>query len=277
MDNKLIPMDELSRMAHAVAKSGLFGIRTVEEAISLMLIAQAEGLHPGIVARDYHIINGRPALKADAMMARYQAAGGKVAFTDYTDERVTATFSHPAGGEITVTWDLERAKKAQLGGNGMWKKFPRQMLRSRVVSEGIRATFPGCVVGVYTPEEVCDFEDVEKTPAKAPKKATPAKDTHKTEKASQEPSKREETAPVEEAVIVQTTEKPVPTESAKPTAAEFARLIAEARKAIIDAGLKSRQECFDLVSNACGREVMEWSQCSPDELHRVIEYTKETM
>jgi len=31
------------------------------------------------------------------------------------------------------------------------------MLRSRVISEGIRAVFPGCVVGVYTPEEVQDF------------------------------------------------------------------------------------------------------------------------
>ena len=31
------------------------------------------------------------------------------------------------------------------------------MLRARVISEGIRAVFPGCVVGVYTPEEVADF------------------------------------------------------------------------------------------------------------------------
>ena len=31
------------------------------------------------------------------------------------------------------------------------------MLRARCVSEGIRSVYPGCVVGVYTPEEVQDF------------------------------------------------------------------------------------------------------------------------
>ena len=37
------------------------------------------------------------------------------------------------------------------------------MLRARVASEGIRSVYPGCVVGVYTPEEVQDFTP---TPAK---------------------------------------------------------------------------------------------------------------
>ena len=32
------------------------------------------------------------------------------------------------------------------------------MLRSRVISEGIRTVYPGCVVGTYTPEEVEDFQ-----------------------------------------------------------------------------------------------------------------------
>jgi hypothetical protein len=32
------------------------------------------------------------------------------------------------------------------------------MLRARVVSEGIRTVFPGCVVGTYTPEEIQDFD-----------------------------------------------------------------------------------------------------------------------
>jgi hypothetical protein len=32
------------------------------------------------------------------------------------------------------------------------------MLRARVISEGIRTVFPGVAVGVYTPEEVADFD-----------------------------------------------------------------------------------------------------------------------
>ena len=124
-----------------------------------MAVAQAEGLHPATAARDFHIIQGRPALKADAMLARFQQAGGKVDWKDYTDERVTGVFSHPNGGELAVTWTIEQASKIGLvkPGSG-WQKFPRAMLRSRCISEGIRSVFPGSVTGFYSPEEVSDFE-----------------------------------------------------------------------------------------------------------------------
>lgn len=153
-----ITFNDIERMATAVAKSKLFGLQTPEQAIGLMLIAQAEGLHPAIAARDYHIIQGRPALKADAMMARFQQAGGKVEWKTLTNERVTGVFSHPQGGSAEISWSLDDAKRIGLAGKDNWKNYPRAMLRSRVVSEGIRTVYPGCVVGVYTPEEVADFD-----------------------------------------------------------------------------------------------------------------------
>ena len=165
----LVPISDIERMATAVAKSGLFGIKTSEQGVALMLIAQAEGLHPAIAARDYHVIQGRPALKTDAMLARFQQAGGKVIWKTYTDDEVTGTFSHPAGGELTVTWTLAQAKRIGLAGKDNWKSYPRAMLRARCVSEGIRSVFPGCVVGVYTPEEVEDFSPTPPAPAKASK------------------------------------------------------------------------------------------------------------
>ncbi len=83
--SNLVPFNEIESMAIAVSKSGLFGMKTPDQAIALMLLCQAEGLHPAIAARDYHIIQGRPALKADAMLARFQQAGGKVEWKVYTD------------------------------------------------------------------------------------------------------------------------------------------------------------------------------------------------
>jgi len=163
MSNALVTMDDINFMGNAISKSGLFGMKTPEQAIALMLIAQAEGMHPAIAARDYHVIQGRPALKADAMLARFQTAGGKVNWDVYTDAEVKATFSHPAGGSVTLSWTLEQAKRIGLAGKDNWKNYPRAMLRARVISEGIRTVYPGCVVGVYTPEEVADFE-----PAKRP-------------------------------------------------------------------------------------------------------------
>lgn len=161
MSNQLavIGVSEIGKMADAVAKSGLFGMKKPEEAMALMLIAQAEGTHPALAVRDYHIIQGKPALKADAMMARFQQAGGRVEWHKISDEEVSATFSHPSGGSAPITWTKEDAVRAGFWGKDNWKKFPRQMLRARVISEGIRTVFPGVVIGVYTPEEVQDFDD----------------------------------------------------------------------------------------------------------------------
>jgi hypothetical protein len=152
-----IGFSDVERMANAVAKSGLFGVRTPDQALSLMLIAQAEGLHPAIAARDYHVINGKPTLKSDAMLARFQAAGGSVSWgPSYTEQKVAATFKHPAGGSVSIEWSLDMAERAGLTRNPTWKSYPRQMLRARVISEGVRAVFPGVAVGVYTSEEMQD-------------------------------------------------------------------------------------------------------------------------
>lgn len=163
-----VAFEHQCRMAEAFARSGLFGVKTADQALALMALCEAEGLHPAIAVRDYHIINGKPALKADAMMARFQAAGGRVKWTAMSDERVCGEFSHPAGGTVEIDWDAKRATTAGFWGKDNWKKFPRAMLRARVISEGIRSVFPGVIVGTYTPEEVQDFE-----PAKPDNKITP--------------------------------------------------------------------------------------------------------
>ncbi len=156
----MIPYADMEKMATVIAQSGLFGVKNPTQALALMLLSQAEGLHPATAARDYHVIQGRPTLKADTMLARFQAAGGVVEWHDYTDKVVRATFSHPRGGKVTVAWTLETAKEAELAGKDMWKKFPRAMLRARVISEGIRTVFPGVLAGMYTLEEVRDMQDV---------------------------------------------------------------------------------------------------------------------
>jgi hypothetical protein len=126
--------------------------------MAIMLLCQAENLHPAIAMRDFHVIQGRPALKADAMLARFQQAGGSVKWEEYTDERVSGSFSHPNGGSVTVTWTFEMAKKIGLTAKDNWRNYARAMLRARCVSEGVRTVYPGCVVGVYTPEEVETFK-----------------------------------------------------------------------------------------------------------------------
>jgi len=155
-DYQLIPFGEIQAMALVVAKAGSFGFKSPEQAAALMLVAQADGLHPAKAATHYHIIQGKPTLTADAMLARFQAAGGRVKWETYGDDQVSGTFTHAAGGSVTITWTLERARKA---GVGNLEKFPAAMLRARCISEGVRTVYPGVIVGMYTPEEVSTFPE----------------------------------------------------------------------------------------------------------------------
>lgn len=154
MTTALVPYTELERMAASVANSKLFGVKTKDEALAIMLLSQAEGVHPMVAVQTYHIISGRPSMKADTMLARFQQQGGKVEWHTLSDTKAEATFSHPAGGSVRIDWTIERAAKAGLAKKDVWIGYARAMLRSRVISEGIRTVLPGVIQGIYSPEEL---------------------------------------------------------------------------------------------------------------------------
>lgn len=159
------PLQQIERVANVVAKSGLFGVKSVESAMAVMLLAQSEGVHPMEAVKDWHImeIKGRTivSMKAEAMLSRFQEAGGKVVWHKLSDDAVSATFSHPQGGEATIDWDVARATRANLINKDVWQQYRRAMLRSRVASEGIRTVLPQVLRGRRTPEENMHIEDPE--------------------------------------------------------------------------------------------------------------------
>jgi hypothetical protein len=155
----VVTYQDMRGMARDIAASGLFGMKNETQVLALMAVAQAEGKHPAIVARDYDIIQGRPAKKAEAMLRDFIASGGVVKWIELSDTRCEAEFSHPSGGTVRIDWDLHRVKRAEIKNAAMYAKYPRQMLRSRVVSEGVRAVCPLATSGFYVPEEVQDISD----------------------------------------------------------------------------------------------------------------------
>jgi len=157
MANEIIAFNELSQMATTMARSGMFG-KTPDQMLSLMMIAQAESLHPAIAAMEYDIIQGRPALKGQAALARFQQSGGSIKWITRTEAEARAVFTHPQGGSLEISWTIERARKMALDQKDNWKKQPGTMLQWRCVSEGVRAVFPACLNRMYLAEEVQDFE-----------------------------------------------------------------------------------------------------------------------
>lgn len=172
-------VNDIREMADTAAKSGLANMNA-PQLMTLMLLCESEGLHPMQAIRRFHIIEGRPSMRADAMQAEFQRHGGRIRWIKTTAQECEAEFSHPRFHPDPV---LVRVTLQELTDNGValgkwengkrkikdtYRKFPRSMLRARVISEGVRAVDPSVVVGIYTPEEVDDFQSAETVPVDAP-------------------------------------------------------------------------------------------------------------
>ena len=155
--SNIIPFQDVQGMAQAIAKSGLFGMKTPEQALALMLVAQAEGQHPATVTQDYDIIQGRAARKTHSVLARFQQMGGSVEWHELSDTVADASFSHKSGGTLRIQWTFDQAKRAGLTNKDNWRNYPRAMLRARCIAEGIRAVYPAALGGMMVSEEAQDL------------------------------------------------------------------------------------------------------------------------
>jgi len=148
--------ETLKEMALVVSQNKMFG-KSKEEALALMMVAQAEGVHPMQAILEWDLIQGKPALKSTALMARFQKAGGRIEYIERTDSVCEAKFSHPQGANVTVRWDLAKAEKAGLAGKANWKSFSGQMLAARCIAEGVRACYPAVLSNLHTDDELMEI------------------------------------------------------------------------------------------------------------------------
>jgi hypothetical protein len=185
MGNEIVPaarvfgLPDLQIMAQSVAQSRLFpGIESEQAALCLMLLCESEGLHPMQALRRFHVIEGKPSMRADAMQAEFQRRGGLVRWGKSNAQVCEASFVHPVHAPdpgVTITLALQELVDS--GVATCWSKqendwvlkknyrqFPKSMLRARVISEGVRMVDPGVVVGIYTPEEIDDRDVIDVTP-----------------------------------------------------------------------------------------------------------------
>lgn len=158
--SNIVPINDIQKMATSATKSGMFPVKSIEQAMTLMMIAQSENIHPMSAFMMYDIIGGKPALKATEILSRFQKSGGMVEWLETSNDIAKGKFTHPKGGSITIEWNMERAKKAGLSDRDNWKKHTAQMLRARAVTEAVRAIYPVCLNNMHSSDEVIDFAEV---------------------------------------------------------------------------------------------------------------------
>ena len=177
IENPMAAIAELGNMFH---KSGIMGVATPGDGAVVALTCMCEGITPLEFAKTYHIINGRPSMRADMMHAKFRAAGGRVTWINMGDDgkAAEATFEFD-GQSAPIKYTIEDAKNV-VGdkldkADSNWKKDRGAMLRARLITKAIRILAPELIAGVYTPEELEDAGAVS-TPAPAKDRAARKKE-----------------------------------------------------------------------------------------------------
>lgn len=109
--------------------------------------------------RFVHIVEGKPTISAEGMVALVRRAGHSIGGSTTPTEATATGKRHDTGDEMSVTWTLQAAKDAGLAGKDVWKRYPSAMCWARAVSQLCRMLFPDVLLGTsYTAEELGDTD-----------------------------------------------------------------------------------------------------------------------
>ena len=183
----------------AEAATRFTGAQSVAEGKAVMLTCLQEGLTIVEFSRRYHLLDGRPTMRTDAMLAEFRLNYGgkfKIVQCDEHGSEIHLTDADGVTTEWRMTWEqmqesrwpwkpVKGAKgqtipissvpvaQRELKTNWSTAEDRENMMWARLVSKALRRVCPELVAGVYTPEEAQDFtpEDNGAAPAERPKAA----------------------------------------------------------------------------------------------------------
>jgi len=152
-------MPELMQLAAMAGKTGFFGAKNQEQALLIMMAGRDLGLSYSQSLRAFHVIEGRPALSADGMVAACLVRRDVCEYfrtVESTDQQATVATRRVGLPEQTYTFSMKDAKLAGLAGRGTWQKYPSRMLLARAKSGLARDVYADLLLGLYDPDELAE-------------------------------------------------------------------------------------------------------------------------
>lgn len=270
---------DLWNFAGMVAKSGLApkGLERPEAITVAIQMGLEIGLSPMASLQNIAVINGRPSLWGDAMLAVCRNSG---VFCEETfSEEITGDGDNrtatcivrrlPNGKPYKSTFSVADARRAGLWGKaGPWTQYPDRMLKMRARGFALRDLFGDFLRGMYSAEEVHDgvgeAERIREIPSvsTAPTKAAALVDELK-QRMSAEPQTAEknadapaDTAAEEEQQTAEASEEPAPRALSEADLEDWKKRIAAANNLTFCRGLEDqamaipmpdRQQLLDMI------------------------------
>ncbi len=151
-------IDQAFWLATQLLKSGLLGkaIQKPEAAFAVILAGRELGLTAMQSLRSLHLIEGKPTLSADLMVALVKRSPLCKSFKLIESNDKIATYEADRAGEgvTRMSFTIDEAKAAGVTGKDNWKKYTAAMLRARCIAALARVVFPDLLLGVYENDEL---------------------------------------------------------------------------------------------------------------------------
>jgi len=123
--------------------------------IAAGLAGQSFGWDIATSMRNFHIIEGTPSMRPEAMLGLVRGAGHSVEIEIGDGAARAVGVRADNGDQHTAMFDMNDAQAAGLTNKKNWKQYPSDMLQWRAVAKLCRALFGDVILGVsYVPEEL---------------------------------------------------------------------------------------------------------------------------
>ena len=152
------------KLADIISKTSFkAGHKSAEDIFIAMSMGQQIGLNPFQSVQNISVINGRPSLWGDGLVAVCQSHPDYEGIEESFDKdswEATCTVKRKGKPPVTETFSKEDAQIAGLWGkSGPWKQYPRKMLRNRARTWALRTQFADALMGLITTEEAQETEN----------------------------------------------------------------------------------------------------------------------
>jgi len=158
-NNIVASFDDAAKAANAMAASGYFqDAKQAAQCLVKILAGKEMGLGPFASMTGIHIIQGKPAIGANLIAGAIKASGKyNYKMSEFTDTAVEIAIlenGQDVGHSRFTMMDADAAGITTSNQN--WKRYPRNMLFSRAISNAARWYCPDIFSGtpVYTPDEM---------------------------------------------------------------------------------------------------------------------------
>jgi hypothetical protein len=161
------PVKAADQLGTWLAQSQMMGAITAQQGKLLAFDILARGVPITEPILMYYVVANRLTMKADVMLAEFNAAGGKHRILENTAD--AAEIELTDGEQVhsfRVSWEEAKQEPWPYGKDGKTLKPTwagpvgrADMMWARAVSRGVRKVKPSVVAGRYTPEEIQDLPE----------------------------------------------------------------------------------------------------------------------